>query len=136
MAEAPSGKTVVASACCLGERCRWHGRKAGTSSALRELLKQGIRVIPVCPEMLGGLPCPRPPVRQIKGRIYETDEARQKIGRDLTEVFRKGARRALKIAQEAGAQEAYLFKLSPSCAVSGVAGKIFREAGMEVIPIW
>jgi uncharacterized protein YbbK (DUF523 family) len=69
-------------------------------------------------------------------RIYETDYGRGKVRRDLTAVSRRGARRALKIAQEAGAREAYMFKLSPSCAVNGVAGKIFREAGLEVIPIW
>jgi uncharacterized protein YbbK (DUF523 family) len=102
---------------------------------IRELEAAGIEVIPVCPEVLGGLPVPRPPVKTRKGRVYETDAGtRTAIGRELTAEFQAGARKALEIAIEAGAKRAYFFMLSPSCAVNGIAGKIFAAAGIEVIP--
>ncbi|MCE5333537.1 MAG: DUF523 domain-containing protein [Desulfobacteraceae bacterium] len=94
-------------------------------------------MIPVCPETLAGLPVPRPPVKSRKGRIFETDpETRQTIGCELTEVFQAGASKALRIAIEAGAAKAFFFKLSPSCAPTGVAGKMFKAAGIEVLPIY
>jgi uncharacterized protein YbbK (DUF523 family) len=129
-------KVVVASSCLCGIRCRYHGKATSKVKTVRELEADGVVVIPVCPEMLGELPCPRPPVRTIKGRIFETDNAKQKKGKELTETFLRGAYKALEIAQLNGAEEAYFFKLSPSCAVGGVAGKLFREHGIKVHPIW
>ena len=130
-------RTVIASACCCGVICRWHGRPSGTSRAVRDLDAAGVRVIPVCPEMLGGLPCPRPPVRRSQGRVWETDPAtRTTTGQERTAEFMVGAQVAADIARMFRAREAYMFRLSPSCAPTGIAGRILREAGIEVIPIW
>ncbi|MHC1742931.1 MAG: DUF523 domain-containing protein [Syntrophobacteraceae bacterium] len=129
-------ETVVASACCCGITCRWNGRKTYKSKVIRTLESEGIEVVPVCPEMLGGLPCPRPPVKTSKGRVFATDpETRTEIGEELTEAFERGAQEALRIAKEAGAQQAYFMKMSPSCAPSGIAVKLFKRSGVEVIPI-
>lgn len=131
------GEKVVASACLCGIICRWHGKKAPKPKIIRELEAAGIEVIPVCPETLAGLPTPRPPVKTRKGRVYETDPGtRTKFGDELTETFKAGAQKALEIAQTAGVRQAYFFKTSPSCAVSGIAGKVFVEAGIEVISLW
>jgi uncharacterized protein YbbK (DUF523 family) len=130
-------ETVVASACCCGITCRWNGRKTYKRKAIRELESAGVTVVPVCPEMLGGLPCPRPPVKTIRGRVFSTDgKTRTEVGEELTEAFERGARAALGIAIETGANKAYFMKTSPSCAPSGIAGKLFRRNGLEVIPIW
>ncbi len=129
-------KVVVASACLCGIICRWHGKKAHKPKIIRQLEAAGVEVIPVCPETLAGLPTPRPPVKTKKGRVYETDLGKTMFGADLTEKFKAGARNALEIAQAAGARQAYFFKTSPSCAVSGIAGKMFVEAGIEVISLW
>jgi uncharacterized protein YbbK (DUF523 family) len=132
-----SKKTVVASACCCGVTCRWHGKKTYKSPAIKKLEAEGIEVIPVCPEMLGGLSCPRPPVRTVKGRIYVTDEeTRKDIGEDVTETFRQGALKALEQARLAGASRAYFFKTSPSCGSGGIATKMFRAEGIAVESIW
>lgn len=96
-----------------------------------------MRVIPVCPEMLGGLPCPRPPVKMRRGRVYETDaETRSRLGTERTAEFTVGAQVALDVARMFRAREAYLFKLSPSCAWGGITGKLFRSEGIKVIPVW
>ena len=60
---------ILVSACLLGMPCRYDGtgkREAG----LEKLREQGHTLIPVCPEVLGGLPIPRPPAeRQPDGRV-------------------------------------------------------------------
>lgn len=130
-------KTVVASACLCGETCRWHGRACSVSSTVRRLEADGIRVIPACPEMLGGLPCPRPPVKMRQGRVYETDaETRSTLGTERTAEFTVGAQVALDVARMYRAREAYLFRLSPSCALGGITGKLFRASGITVHPTW
>jgi len=130
-------KTVIASACLCGETCRWHGRSTGTSGPIRDLESRGIRVIPVCPEMLGGLPCPRRPVRTHRGRVWETDPVtRTAMGPERTAEFTVGAQVALDIARMYRARDAYLFRLSPSCAISGIAGRILAAGGLEIIPTW
>ena len=54
---------------------------------------------------------------------------------DFERILQAGAAKALKIAIGAGTTKAF-FKLSHSCALTGVAGKMFKTAGIEVIPIY
>lgn len=51
---------ILVSACLLGTPCRYDGasRPCGELARLEVL---GHRLIPVCPEVMGGLPTPRPP---------------------------------------------------------------------------
>lgn len=130
-------ETVVASACRCGERCLWDGTMPRKAATIRAIEAAGARVIPICPEMLGGLPCPRRPVRSRKGRVYETDpETRKHFGIERTAEFERGAEIAVNIARGHGARKAYLQRSSPSCAPTGIAGRAFTAAGIEVIPIW
>jgi uncharacterized protein YbbK (DUF523 family) len=106
---------------------------------IRTLENEGIKVAPVCPEMLGGLPCLRPPVKTIKKRVLATDTEKTctgDIGEELTETFERGAHKALRIAKEVGAKKACFMKMSPSCAPSGIAGRLYKQNGFQVIPIW
>jgi uncharacterized protein YbbK (DUF523 family) len=129
-------KTVVASACRCGETCLWHGKQSPKVPAIRHLEAAGVRVVPVCPEMLGGLPCPRPPVRSKRGRVFETDpETRTVCGRERTAEFRRGAEAAAGIALAYGAKEAYLQRSSPSCSPTGITGRLFASLGIKVVPI-
>ncbi|MGD0497516.1 MAG: DUF523 domain-containing protein [Bryobacteraceae bacterium] len=130
-------RTVVASACRCGERCLWNGERRAKSTVIRRLEADGVRVVPVCPEMLGGLPCPRPPVKSKRGRVFETDpETRKTFGAERTEEFTRGAETAVSIALGMGATEAYLQRFSPSCSPTGIAGRAFAAAGIKVVPIW
>ena len=50
---------ILVSACLLGYNCKYNG-KNNLNKKIVELLKDH-EVIPVCPEILGGLCCPRIP---------------------------------------------------------------------------
>ena len=50
---------IAVSACLLGENCKYNGGN-NYSKKVRTYTK-GHEVIPVCPEVLGGLPTPREP---------------------------------------------------------------------------
>ena len=73
---------IVVSACLLGENCKYNGGNNRNERVLRYV--EGHEVITVCPEMLGGLPCPRKPVEWVGERVLTRD------GDDCTENFRIG----------------------------------------------
>jgi len=102
----PNGKTVV-SACLAGIDCRYDGKSTPDATVMR-LVADGL-AIPVCPEMLGGLSCPRPPCEIAGGRVMSAS------GEDVTEAFEKGALEALRQAAAAGCLTAILKARSPSC---------------------
>ena len=54
---------ILVSACLLGTPCRYDGasRPCGELARLEVL---GHRLIPVCPEVMGGLPTPRDPAER------------------------------------------------------------------------
>lgn len=64
--------TVLVSACLLGVPCRYDGQSKRHPLA-QELCRRH-RVIPVCGEIFGGLPTPRPPA-EICGQRVVTREA-------------------------------------------------------------
>ena len=104
---------ILASACLLGEPCRYDG-KAQPCAAVQALGDKR-ELVPVCPEQLGGLPTPRTPSEiQPDGRVVDRD------GIDRSEEFRKGAREALRIAREHGCTCAVLKSRSPSCGVRNI----------------
>ena len=135
------GERVLVSACLLGEPCRWHGRPT-PSSAVRRLLRErpDLEVRAVCPEVLGGLPVPRKPVKRRKGRVYETcrDKAARKFctGRDVTWNFELGAKRTRYIAKRNYCLHAIMCKWSPSCDINGIAGRLLTAAGIDVVTTW
>ena len=57
---------IAVSACLLGRNCKYNGGN-NRSQAVVDFLK-GHVVIPVCPEVTGGLPVPRVPVELQNGR--------------------------------------------------------------------
>ena len=107
-------ETILVSACLLSQRVRYDGNHAQLSdSELLIRLHTKFTVIPICPEMLGGLPTPRPPaeVQQHNGRIKVVDSG----GLPMTAAFTKGAQRACAIAMQHQATRALLKSKSPSC---------------------
>jgi uncharacterized protein YbbK (DUF523 family) len=118
-AAAREGRRVVAvSACLLGEKTRYDGADKRHSAATDPLLSDpGVIVLPLCPEILGGMGCPRPPVHfDERGRIV--DDA----GGDHTLAMERGAARADALAEAAGAVRAVLKERSPSCGVHAIHG--------------
>ena len=61
------GEKVLVSACLVGEEVLWKGGHDLNDSLLVALKVAGAEIVPVCPEMLGGLPCPRPAAEPPQG---------------------------------------------------------------------
>lgn len=100
-------KTILVSACLLGECCRYDGAAKPCDAVLA--LQDKYRLVPICPEVMGGLPTPRVP-SEIQG-----DRVRMKNGTDVTQNYHDGAQKALAIARENGCTVAVLKERSPSC---------------------
>ena len=105
---------ILVSACLLGTPCRYDG--ASKASAAVIALGDKHTLVPVCPEVLGGLPTPRPPAeRQEDGRTVN------RAGADVTAQYQSGARATLELARKEGCTIAVLKAKSPSCG----RGKIY-----------
>lgn len=106
-------KKIAVSACLLGCPCRYDG-KSCTSPKVLELLKD-YTLIPVCPEVMGGLETPRTPI-EIAGKTVINQK-----GQNLTAAFDRGTDQALAMVLEEGCEAAILQQRSPSCG----CGKIY-----------
>ena len=98
---------ILISACLLGCRCRYDGASKSHPAALE--LGKYARLVPVCPEQLGGLPTPRPPAER-QGERVATEK-----GSDVTAQYRRGAEEALRLAELFHCGAAVLKERSPSC---------------------
>jgi uncharacterized protein YbbK (DUF523 family) len=137
------GKVVVVSACLTGEPVRYDGRDKHDPAALARV--GDATVLPLCPEVLGGLGCPRLAITLDRGDgaavLDGHAEARDQDGRDLRAALVAGATRAVALARAGGATRAILKERSPSCGSHevhtprgiqpgmGVAAAAFARAG-------
>jgi len=133
---------ILISRCLLGEPCRYDGQSKPVP-AVEELRRAGHTLIPVCPEVLGGLPTPRPPAEcQPDGRVVNRE------GTDVSAQYRSGAEQALAIARASGCTAAVLKAKSPSCGSreiydgtfsrtlipgQGVTARLLQDAGLLVL---
>ena len=62
---------IMVSACLLGENCKYSGGNNRRPELLRLLF--GHTVVPVCPDVLGGLPTPRVPAEIVAGTVWNRD---------------------------------------------------------------
>ncbi|NMB83944.1 DUF523 domain-containing protein [Candidatus Roizmanbacteria bacterium] len=130
----------IVSACLVGINCRYDGK----SKPCREIIKmvRSGKAIPVCPEILGGLPIPRSPAEIKDGKVMTKD------GKDVTEQYLKGANEVLKLAELVGAKKAILKARSPSCGNNriydgtfsmrlvkgdGILTRLLKQKGIKVI---
>ena len=108
-------KTLLISRCLLGDKCRYDGKSRPLAAETLLALREQYDLIPVCPEVLGGLPTPRTPSERQGDRVV------MKTGADVTKEYRRGAETALRAAQENHVCAAILKERSPSCG----KGKIY-----------
>ena len=133
-------KNLLVSACLLGERCRYDGKSKPCERVIA--LSNTYNLIPICPEVMGGLPTPRTPSEICGERVLMKD------GRDVTENYNRGAQKALEIARENACTVAILKEKSPSCgsglihnglfdggliAGDGIAAKLLKSEGIRVL---
>ena len=131
---------IMVSACLLGENCKYSGGNNRNDRLLDFLQEHD--VIPVCPEVLGGLPVPRTPAEIVDGTVMNRD------GISVNEEFRFGAKKALAIAVREQPELIILQSRSPSCGVreiydgtftgrlipgEGVFASMARKAGFTVL---
>lgn len=100
-------KNILVSACLLGNACRYDGKSKPCEKVIA--LSNTYNLIPICPEVMGGLPTPRTPSEVCGDRVMMKD------GRDVTENYKRGAEKALEIARENACTVAILKEKSPSC---------------------
>ena len=132
---------ILISACLVGDKVKYDG-KSNYNPLIQELLEY-YELVPVCPEVEGGLSIPRDPCELVKGRVLT-----QK-GRDCTFQYEQGAEKVYNICMYLGIRVAILKDKSPSCGSTtiydgsfshkeikgdGVTSKYLKEKGIRVIP--
>ena len=134
-------RLMLISSCLLGVRCRYDAKRTEPHPEAQKLYQEG-RLVPLCPELLGGLSCPRDPAEiQPDGRILTSR------GEDVSEAFARGATQVLNACLNLGIKQAVLKERSPSCGsmqvydgvfsgnlISGMGccTRLLREHGIEV----
>ena len=98
---------ILVSACLLGVCCRYDGESKPCDEVIA--LRDGFTMIPICPEVDGGLPTPRTPSERVGDKVLMKD------GRDVTKNYNDGAVEALEKAKLYGCTVAILKARSPSC---------------------
>ncbi|RDY29822.1 DUF523 domain-containing protein [Lachnotalea glycerini] len=104
---------ILVSACLLGIQCRYDG--SGVMQEHIEGLKKEHNLIPVCPEIYGGLATPREAAERVGNRVLTHS------GKDVTKNYERGAKEILKLAKMLDCKYAILKERSPSCGM----GKIY-----------
>ena len=119
----------LVSACLLGICTRYDGGCCPVPQLI-ELAARGLAV-PVCPEVAGGLPVPRPPAEIVGGDGQAVLDGQARVltidGKDVTEAFLAGARQALETAQRLGIRQAVLKDDSPSCGCRRIYDGTFSD---------
>lgn len=103
---------IAVSACLLGENCKYNGGNNFSEKVAKYV--EGYEVIPVCPEVLGGLSTPRTPAEIVDGIVTRKD------GISVDSEFRIGAQKALDIVIENQVELVILQSRSPSCGVNTI----------------
>ncbi|MGI6263110.1 MAG: DUF523 domain-containing protein [Succiniclasticum sp.] len=103
---------ILVSACLLGINCKYSGGSNANAKILALAADPDNEVIPVCPEVLGGLPTPRP-----AAEVQPDGSVRTKDGSDVTRAFRTGAECCLAVARQVQPDRIILQSRSPSCGV-------------------
>ena len=132
-------ENVIVSACLLGTACRYDGKSKADSRVISLIKKANL--IPVCAEILGGLPTPRVPAEIVGDKVIRRD------GADVTEEYVRGAKEVLRLAELYGCRYALLKERSPSCGKrliydgtfsgtlsegDGITAKLLEEHGISV----
>jgi len=134
---------ILISACFLGERVRYNGVVQRLSSQLLQQWQTQGRLIVICPEVISGLPVPRPAaeINQTTKKIMTIESV------DVTKQFTQGANQALLLCKQHNIKFALLKESSPSCGSNtiydgtfsqkkingeGVTTTLLREHGVQV----
>lgn len=141
---------ILVSGCLSGDNRFYNGANK-VCEPIKKLVDEN-RAIPVCPELLGGLPLPRER-SEIKGGTGVDVLAKKckvvtELGKDVTVNYIIGAEVVLSLAKKYNAKKAILKSRSPACGCGqiydgsftknlikgdGVACALLKSNGIEVI---
>lgn len=118
---------ILVSACLLGENCKYNGKNNYSERVAKYL--EGHEVIPVCPEVLGGLPTPRDPSEIVSGEVINCK------GVNVDRRFGKAQRRLCGSPKRMASIWPILQSRSPSCGVKQIydgnfTGKLIPGQGV------
>ena len=131
---------VLVSACLLGENCKYNGGN-NYSSAVAEFVR-GKEILPICPELMAGMGCPRTPIEIVDGVLMDRD------GKNVDAAMREVVEMAMKQLSSEEIQCAVLQSRSPTCGVNqvydgsftgklipgtGIFAQALKDAGYRVI---
>ena len=135
-------KKILVSQCLYGgEPVRYDGKSKAENDPRFSGWKEEGMLIPVCPEVFGGLPVPRTDAQRRGSSVVTRD------GRDVTGQYSAGAEEAVRLALEHRVVCAIMKEKSPSCGSSmiydgsfsgkliegeGLASELLRKSGVRV----
>ncbi|MFC7785372.1 MULTISPECIES: DUF523 domain-containing protein [unclassified Rossellomorea] len=141
---------ILVSSCLAGLEVRYNGTHS-LNHKISKLIEEK-KAIPVCPELLGGFSTPREPAEIVGGHGEDVLDGKAKVveksGRDVTELYLKGANATLEKAKEVHANVVVLKEYSPSCGSAmiyngefiskkivgnGVTTALLKRNGIQVI---
>ncbi len=110
---------IAVSACLLGHNCKYSGGNNRSQKVLDYI--EGHEVIPVCPEVTGGMSTPRVPVELKNGKAINRD------GEDVTEFFLRGVEKTMEKLDGQNIDLAILQPRSPSCGCKQIYDGTFTK---------
>jgi len=125
---------VLVSGCLGGAAIRFNETGVLIDSPIWRQWRAEGRLVPFCPELAVGFPVPRPPAEIVDGTAAEVIDGRGRVleasGRDVTELFRAAAHRAVQRALDAHVALAVLVDGSPTCGSTYVHDGTFSGVAM------
>ena len=141
---------ILVSSCLAGLKVRYNGTHS-LDDRLAKLIEEN-KAVTVCPELLGGFSTPREPAEIIGGDGEDVLDGKAKVveksGKDVTELYIKGAYATLEMAKNINATLVVLKENSPSCGSTmiyngefkgkkvvgnGVTSSLLKRNGFQVI---
>lgn len=143
---------ILVSACLIGQKVRYDTKDClQTHPPFQQWVQDG-NVVAICPEMAGGLPTPRPPAEIEPGKTAEQvlhglGSVLTNQGVDVSAEYKRGAQKALELAQKNNIHVAILKARSPSCGSKqvydgtyakslidgmGITAKLLSENGITI----
>ncbi|QGH34156.1 DUF523 domain-containing protein [Gracilibacillus salitolerans] len=141
---------ILVSSCLAGLEVRYNGTHS-LDNRISKLVGEN-KAVTICPELLGGFSTPRDPAEIVGGDGEDVLDGKAKVveksGKDVTELYIKGAYATLKKAKKINATIVVLKENSPSCGSSmiyngefkdkkivgtGVTSALLKRNGLQVI---
>jgi len=118
---------ILVSACLLGENCKYNGGN-NYNAAVAEYVK-GKSVLPICPEIMAGMGCPRTPIEIVDGVLMDRN------GNNVDAAMREAVAKTMEIIRKEDIQCAILQSRSPTCGVNQIydgsfSGKLISGSGL------